>query len=94
MRILDAHAAGFDAPDAVRRVAELEDVAGEALDREVLVDRADLLPRGLEHDVVVRVVGNRAAGGERGQARALAPAQHAVDGIAMNVRRAMAAARA
>ena len=44
--ILDAHAPGFDAPDPPRRVAELEDVAGEALDGEVLVDRADELSAG------------------------------------------------
>ena len=68
VRILDAHAARLDAPDPVRRVAELEDVAGEALDGEVLVDGADELAGGLEHDVVVGVVGNRAAGGERGRA--------------------------
>ncbi|RYG86330.1 DEAD/DEAH box helicase, partial [bacterium] len=51
--ILDAHAAGLDAQDAVRRVAELEHVAGEALDREVLVQRADERAGRLEHDLVV-----------------------------------------
>ena len=86
MRILDAHAARLDAPDPVRRVAELEDVAGEALDREVLVDRADELVRGLQHDVVVGVVGNRAAGGERREPRAAPAAQHAVDRVAVDVR--------
>ena len=93
LRILDAHAARLDAQDPIRRVAELEDVAGEALDREVLVDRADELARGLEHDVVVGGVGNRAARRERGQPRAAPAAQHAVDGVAMEVRGAMAAAR-
>jgi hypothetical protein len=39
--ILDAHAARFDAQDAIRGVAELKDVAGQALDGEVLVERAD-----------------------------------------------------
>ena len=87
VRILDAHAAGLDAPDPVRRVAELEDVAGEALDREVLVDRADHLARGLEHHVVVGGVGNRAARRERGEPRAAPSAQHAVHRIAMHVRR-------
>jgi hypothetical protein len=38
--------ARFDARNAIRRVAELEDVAREAFDREVLVDRADELPGG------------------------------------------------
>ena len=41
LRVLDAHAARLDAQDAVAGVAELEDVAGQALDREVLVDGAD-----------------------------------------------------
>ena len=41
VRVLDAHAARLDAQDAVAGVAELEHVAGDALDREVLVDRAD-----------------------------------------------------
>ncbi len=78
VRILDAHASGLDAQDAIRRVAELEDVAGQAFDGEVLVHGADELARGLEHDVVVGGVGNRAARGERGQARAAPAAQHAV----------------
>ncbi len=43
LRVLDPHRAALDAQDALRRVAELEDVAGQALDREVLVDRADHL---------------------------------------------------
>ena len=54
MRILDANAARFDAQDAVRSVAELENVAREALDGEVLVHRADQMTGRLEHDVVVR----------------------------------------
>ena len=49
------------------------------LDGEVLVDRADLGPVGLQHDVVVGVVGDGAAGGERGQARAAAAPQLPVD---------------
>ena len=56
--------------------------------------RADELARGLEHDVVVGGVGNRAARGDRGEARAAPAAQHAIHRIAMHVRRAMAAARA
>ena len=37
VRVLDAHDAALDAQDAIGAVAELEDVAGQALDREVLV---------------------------------------------------------
>src|SRR5262249_20161472 len=64
-RIFDEHAPGFDTPDAPRRVAELEDVAGRAFDREVFVDRADRRFFGPLDDRVVVVVGNRAARRDR-----------------------------
>ena len=67
-RILDAQTPGLDAQDPVRRVAELEDVPCEALDRKILVDRADQLGRRLEDDVVVGGVGNRATRRDRGEA--------------------------
>ncbi|MDR8952911.1 hypothetical protein FEP76_01388 [Burkholderia multivorans] len=92
MRILDAHAARFDANDPVRLVAELEHVAGEALDREVLVDRADLDALRFEQHGVVGHVGNRAAGGRRRHHR-VAPAAHgAADDVAVQIRTAHAAA--
>ena len=94
LRILDAHPARFDAQDAVRRVAELEDVALQALDGEILVERADERAGGLEDDLVVRVVGNGAAAGDRGQARALARAQPLVHGVAVQIGAASAAPRA
>ncbi len=84
-RVLDPHLAALDLEHAVGGVAELEDVAGHRLDREVLVDRADEGAGRLQHHPVVGVVGDGAAGGERGQARALAPAQPAVDRIAVQV---------
>ena len=71
VRVLDADAAGLDAQDALAGVAELEDVAGDALDREVLVDGADVGALRLEDDGVVAGLGDRAARGQRGQARAL-----------------------
>ena len=79
MRVLDAHDAALDAHDAIGAVAELEDVAGQAFDGEVLVDRADRLVLGLQHDLVVGGVGNGAAGGQRGQPRAAPAAQHVID---------------
>ena len=94
LRVVDANAPGFDPQDPIRRVAELEDVPGEALDREILVDGADELARGLEHDVVVGGVGYRAARCDGGEPGAAPAAQHAVDGVAMDVRRAMTAPRA
>src|SRR5690606_8728125 len=42
-RVLDVDLAGLDLTDPVRRVAELEDLARHALEREVLVQRADRL---------------------------------------------------
>ena len=41
LRVGDAHVAAGHLQDPPRRVAQLEDVAGVALDREVLVQRAD-----------------------------------------------------
>ena len=61
LRVLDAHDAALDAQDAIGGIAELEDVAGQALDGEVLVHRADDLVLGLEQHLVVGVVGDRAA---------------------------------
>ena len=92
LRVLDPHRPALDPQDAIGRVAELEDVAGQALDGEILVDRADDLVLRLEHHLVVGGVGNRAAGGQRGQPRAAPAAQHAVDRVAMNERAAPAAA--
>src|SRR5690348_17083139 len=48
LRVLDAHRAALDANDAIGGVAELEDVALQALDGEILVDRADDLALRLE----------------------------------------------
>jgi hypothetical protein len=93
VRVLDADAAGLDAQDAVARVAELEDVAGDALDREVLVDGADVGALRLEDDGVVAALGDRPARGERGQPRALPLAQDVVDDVAVDVARARAVAR-
>src|SRR5437870_3072378 len=92
--VLDPHRAALDAADAIGGVAELEDVAGEALDREILVDRADDLVFRLEQYLVVGIVGDRAARGQRGQPRAAPAAQHAVDRVVMQERAAPAAAGA
>ena len=68
LRVLDADGAALDAEDPVRSVAELEYVAGEALDREVFVHRPDRLALRLEDHGVVGGIGDRAAGGHRGRA--------------------------
>ena len=91
VRVLDAHAPGLDAPDAPRRRAEQEHVAGQALDREILVERADHRLVGLGQHEVLRVVGNRAARRNRRQPRAAPAAHDAVHAIAMEKRTAAAA---
>ena len=75
-RVGHAHYARLDAPDAPRRAAEQEHVAGHALDGPVLVHRADEGVVGIEQHAVVGGVGDRAAGGERREARAAPAAQH------------------
>ena len=70
LRVRDAHHAGADLQDLPRGVAELEDVAGVALDREVLVERADEGVVRIEDDAVVGDLGDRAAGGDAPAVRA------------------------
>ena len=48
-------------------VAELDDVAGQALEREVLVERADAQVFGREHDVGIELVGDSAGIGHGDQ---------------------------
>src|SRR6266478_2327746 len=61
LRVLDPHGAALDALDTVGRVAELEDVAGHALNRPVLVDAADDLVLGLQQHLVIGGVGDGSA---------------------------------
>ena len=91
--VLDQHLAGLDLDDAVRRIAELEDVARQALEREVFVQRADAVFLGQQHHVVVELVGDHAGVGHRRQPRATARAQHAVHRVVVQVGAAPAAPR-
>ena len=93
MRILHAHDAALDADDAIGGVAELEDVAREAFDGKVLVDRADHHALGLEQHLEIGIVRDRAAGGDGGEPGAAPPAQYAVDLVAMDQRAASTAPR-
>ena len=83
--VLHPHDARLDAADAPRCRAQQEDVARHALDRKVLVQRADERALRLRQHSVVGHVGDRAAALERRHARASPSAQHAVDAIAMEV---------
>ena len=76
-----------------RRVAQQENVAGQALDGEIFVDRADERAFGLGDDAVLGRLGNRAAGGDRGQPGAAAGPQPAVDLVAVQVRPGFVARR-
>src|SRR4029079_12907195 len=80
-RILDPHDTALDANDPIRSIAELEHVAGQALDREVFVYGADQMAFWFEHHLIVGSVWNRAAGGDRRQPRALARTNHAIHRI-------------
>src|SRR5258707_10285088 len=93
-RILDAHGASFDPQNAIRRIAQLEYVALQTLDGKVLIDGADQVALRLQHHLVISVVRDGAAGGERRQPRAFARTQHLVDRIVMQQRAAAPAAGA
>ena len=86
LRIGDTHPALLDAEHPPRVRPELEHVADHAVDREVLVDRADhRLARVLDHRVV-GLVGDRPARGQRGQLRPAPPADGPVDPVEMQER--------
>ena len=91
MRVFDTHGAAFHANDPVRLIAELEDVALQALDREIFIDGANQLAFGFEHDLIVGGIRDGAAGGNGCESRTFASADHAVHGIVID-ERAMAAA--
>ncbi len=93
LRVLHPHRPPLDALNAIGGVAELEHVAGHALDGEVLVDAADDVVLGLQHHLIVGGVGDRAAGGQRRRPRPAPAPQHMVDGVVMNERAAPAPAR-
>ena len=89
VRVVHAHDARLDAPDAPRGCAEQEDVARHAFDGEVFVQRADEHAVRLGQHPVVRNVRDCAAALYRGHASRPAATGHAVDAVAMEeVRRA------
>ena len=93
MGIVDPNFSRTDPPNAPRTVAKQEDIAGETLDGEVLVHRADqCFARELD-DAIVGGVGNGAAVGDRRQTRAAPRSQHAMDAITVNISAAAAAPR-
>ena len=91
LRILDDDLAHLDLANPPRRVAELEDIASGAIDREVFIDRADRRLFGKLHDHVVVVIWNRTARGDRREPRTAPRAHQATDPIAMEIRAGVAA---
>ncbi len=82
--VFHANTALLDAKNSVGDVAELKNIALQALDGEVLVHSADESGLWLEDDLIVGVVGNRAAGGERGEAGVAAAAELVVHGVVID----------
>ena len=74
-----------DAADTPGAVTEQKNIAPETFYREVFVHLADEGFTGKLDDIVVSGIGNRAAVGDRGQARTAARPQHAVNPIAMKI---------
>ena len=91
--VLHPDRALLHAQDAIGGVAQLEDIALQALHGEVLVDRADGLRLRFEQHRVVGRVGYRPAGGQGRQTRAAPAAHFAVDGVVVDEGAATAAAR-
>jgi hypothetical protein len=83
--VLHPDTARLDAQDAVRGVTKLEDVALEALDREILVECSDERPGRLEDHLVVRVVGDGAATGDGGQPGATPRPQPVVHRVTVQI---------
>ena len=81
-----------DAADLPGGVAEQEDVAGDALDGEVFVDRADVGLVGFGDDAEVAEFGDGAAVLQGGQAGGAASADDAVDAVEVDQGRGAAAA--
>ena len=93
LRVHDPHLARLDLANEIGGVAELEDVARHALDREVLVERADERVGGLEHHPVVADVGDGPSRRYRRESGAATGPQPAVHPVIVNVGAAPAAPR-
>ena len=85
MGVLDQHPALFYPKNPVTGVAELENVARDALESEVLVQRANAQALRLHNHVVIELVGNGAAVLQRHQPRRGACSQPPIDGVVVQV---------
>src|SRR5438128_81247 len=94
MRVFDADDPALHALDLVAAVSELKNITGEAFNGEVLVHCTDEVVLGLKQDLIVGVIRDGAAGGQRRQPRATPAAQQAIDGVMVEQRTAAASSRA
>ncbi|MNP37226.1 hypothetical protein D3C76_1306610 [compost metagenome] len=85
MGIFHPYAAWLDAQDAIRGVAQLEDIAGNALHGKVFIDAADVQRLRFQQHGVVGVVGDGAAAGQRGQLAATSATQRAAHCVTVQV---------
>ena len=83
--VLHIHLAGGDALDAVGGIAQLEDVAGQALEGKILVQCADAGFRRHQQHVVIELVRYGSAVGEGSDARGAARPQELPDAVQMKV---------
>ncbi|MCY1509441.1 hypothetical protein D9M68_437840 [compost metagenome] len=83
--VLHPHPPGLHTDDAVRLVAQLEHIAGQAFHGEILVHAAHRHALGLQQHGVVGGFRNGAAGGDGGQACRAPAAQTAVHRVAVEV---------
>ena len=91
MRVFHANAAGLYAPDAPRRRAEQEHIAGKALDGEVFVECADDRLVRLRQNKILGAVGNGAAGRDGCETSSPSSTDDAVHTISVEVRATAAA---
>ena len=91
--VLDQNAAGLGLENAVTGIAQLKNVAWQALECEILVQRADAVALGHQDHVLVEVIRDRPAVLQRGQPRRGTRAHPSVHGVVVQVGRAPPAPR-
>ena len=91
MRIFHADLALAHMPNAPRMRTEQKHIAGQALDREIFVQRADHFAFGFRDHRICGRIRNGAAGGDRGEFRAAPAPQPMIHLIAMQQSAAAAA---
>src|SRR5258708_24915041 len=85
MRVLHANPARLDPPDTPRRGAEQKYVAGQALDREIFIQRAHHRAFGFGDHQIIGGIRNGPSGSDCRETRATTPANTAIYALAMHV---------